>query len=148
MGGLLLVGVVFVIIGVSVLIAGGVALLKQARKSGSGLEATRRVVDLVSRVFNAGSAGVYCPVVECTTANGQRVRFESQFGTMPAAHRVGQSIAVRYDPSDPQKAEVDSATANWFAPGCMIAMGLGFLGMGIVFLVIGIVVLSNQSHVP
>ena len=144
MGALLLVGVLFTLIGVAVLIGGAVAAVKQARKSGRGVTATGTVVDLVSRVFNPGSAGVYCPVVDFTTATGQPVRFESQFGTMPASHRVGQSIAVRYDPADPQKAEVDSATANWFVPGCTIAMGLLFLVMGLVFVVIGIVVLANQ----
>ena len=144
MGALLLVGVLFVLIGIAVLISGAVGAVKQSRKASRGVAATGTVVDLVSRVFNPGSAGVYCPVVDFTTASGQPVRFESQFGTMPASHCVGQSIAVRYDPADPRKAEVDSATANWFVPGCTIAMGLMFLLMGSVFVVIGIVVLANQ----
>ena len=145
MGALLLVGVLFGLIGLAVLISGIVAAFKQSRKSASGVKATGTVVNLVSRVFNPGSAGVYCPVVDFTSATGQPVRFESQFGTMPASHRVGQTIAVRYDPADPQKAEVDSVTANWFVPGCTIAMGLGFVVMGLVFLVIGILALAGQS---
>jgi hypothetical protein len=110
----------------AVLIAGVIAGLKQSRKSASGMKATGTVVNLVSRVFNPGSVGVYCPVVEFTSATGQRVRFESQFGTMPASHHLGQTIAVRYDPADPQKAEVDSATANWFVPGARLPWDLGF----------------------
>lgn len=145
MGALLLVGILFGLIGVAVLIAGVMAAFKQSRKSASGTKATGTVVNLVSRVFNPGSAGVYCPVVEFTSATGQPVQFESQFGTMPASHHVGQSVAVRYDAADPQKAEVDSATANWFVPGCTIAMGLGFLAMALVFLVIGILALAGQS---
>ena len=141
---LLLIGVLFVLIGIAVLISGVVAAVKQSRRSAAGVKATGTVVDLVTRVFNPGSAGVYCPVVQFTTATGQPIRFESQFGTMPASHRVGQPIAVRYDPADPQKAEVDSATANWFVPGCTLAMGLLFLVMGSVFVVIGIVVLAGQ----
>ena len=144
MGALLLVGVVFVLIGVAVLISGVVAVVKQARKSGRGVKTTGTVVALEKRVFNPGSAGVYCPVVDFATVTGQRVRFESQFGTMPASRRVGQTVAVRYDPADPQKAEVDSATANWFVPGCTIAMGLAFLVMGVVFVVMGILVLAGQ----
>ncbi len=62
---------------------------------------------------------------------------------MPASHRVGQSIAVRYDTTDPQKAEVDSAMSRWLVPGCMVVMGLGFLGMGLVFLVIGTLALAS-----
>lgn len=145
MGALLLIGALFVLIGVAVLIGGVIGAVKQARKSAQGTTATGRVVDLVNRVFNPGSAGVYCPVVEFTTALGQPVRFESDLGTMPASHQVGQSIAVRYDPAEPQKAEVDSATSRWFVPGCTIIMGLGFLGMGLVFLVMAFLVLSSKS---
>ena len=146
MGALLLVGILFVLIGLSVLIGGVVAAVKQSRKAARSTAATGTVVDLVKRVFNPGSAGVYCPVVQFTTALGQPVRFESEFGTMPASHRVGQSVAVRYDAADPQKAEVDSATSRWLVPGCMIGMGIGFLVMGVVFLVIGIAVLAGQSQ--
>ncbi len=145
MGALLLIGVLFVLLGIAILISGAVTALKQVRKSRRGVATTGKVVDLVSRTFNPGSAGVYCPLVEFTTASGQPVRFESQFGTMPASHRVGQSIPVRYDPVDPQKAEVDSTTVNWFVPGCTIGMGLLFFVMGLVFVVIGIVVVANQS---
>ena len=100
---------------------------------------------MVRRAFNPGSAGVYCPLVDFTTAKGEPVRFESQFGTMPASHRVGQSVEVRYDPADPQKAKVDSATANWFVPGCTIAMGLAFLILGLVFLVVGVLVIGQSA---
>ena len=144
-GALLLIGILFVLIGLAVLIGGVVTAVKQSRKTARGATASGTVVDLVQRVFNPGSAGVYCPLVQFTTASGQPVRFESGFGTMPASHRVGQTIAVRYDPDDPQKAEVDSATSRWLVPGCMAAMGLGFLGMGVVFLVIGIAVLAGQQ---
>ena len=146
MGAFLLVGLLFVLIGVAVLIGGIVAAVKQARKSARGVAAKGTVVDLVRRVFNPGSAGVYCPVIDFATVTGQRVRFESQFGTMPASHRVGQTVVVRYDPADPQKAEVDSATANWFVPGCTIAMGLLFFAMGLVFVVIGILGLASQTQ--
>jgi uncharacterized membrane protein len=145
-GALLLVGLVFIIIGLAVLISGIIAAVKQKRKSARGVPATGTVVDLVRKTFNPGSAGVYCPVVQFTTGAGQLIRFESGFGTMPASHRVGQTIAVRYDLANPQSAEVDSATANWFVPGCTIAMGLFFLAMGLAFVVIGILMLASQPQ--
>ena len=143
MGALLLVGVLFVLIGFGVLIGGAVTAIKQSRQSAGRTAATGTVVDLVKRVFNPGSSGVYCPVVEFITSTGQVVRFESDFGTMPASHHVGQPIAVLYDPIDSQKANIDSVTARWLGPGIMILMGLGFLGMGLVFIVIGILVLAS-----
>lgn len=145
MGALLLVGVLFILIGIAVLIGGVVGAVKQSRESARRVAATGTVVDLAKRVINPGSAGVYCPTVDFTTAAGQTVRFESQFGTMPASHQVGQSVAVRYDPNNPQMAEVDSVTSRWLVPGCMIGMGVLFLGMGLVFMVIGIAVLAGSS---
>jgi Protein of unknown function (DUF3592) len=144
-GALLLVGLLFVLIGIAVLIGGVVGAVKQSRESARRVAATGIVVDLVTRVVNPGSAGIYCPTVDFTTAAGQTVRFQSEFGTMPASHQVGQSISVRYDPNNPQTAEVDSATSRWLVPGCMIGMGVLFLGMGLVFMVIGIVVLASAS---
>ncbi|MDQ2936796.1 MAG: DUF3592 domain-containing protein [Acidobacteriota bacterium] len=144
MGALLLIGVLFVLIGFAVLIGGVVAAVKQSRQSARNVSATGTVVDLVKRVINPGSGGVYCPVVDFATSTGHAVRFESQFGTMPATHRLGQKVEVRYDPANPQGAEIDSATSRWLVPGCMVAMGLGFLGMGLVFVVIGMIVLSSS----
>lgn len=145
MGALILIGLFFVLIGLAVLIGGAFSAVKQSRALARQVAGTGTVVDLVKRVINPGSGGVYCPVVEFTTAAGQAVRFESQFGTMPATHHVGQTIAVRYEVSDPQKAEVDSTTSRWLVPGCMIGMGLGFLVLGGVMVVIGILVLAGSS---
>jgi Protein of unknown function (DUF3592) len=145
-GALLLVGLVFIIIGLAVLISGIVAAVKQKRKSARGVAATGTVINLVKKIFNPGSAGVYCPVVQFTTGTGEQVQFESGFGTMPASYRVGQTIAVRYDRANPHSAEVDSATANWFVPGCTIAMGFLFFAMGLVFMVIGILMLASQPQ--
>lgn len=145
MGALILIGLLFILIGLAILIGGAVSAVKQSRESARRVAATGTVVDLVKRVFTARSGGVYCPVVEFTTAAGQVVRFESQFGTMPATHQVGQTIRVHYEVADPQKAEVDSVTSRWFVPGCMIGMGLLFFVLGGSLLVIGILVLARQQ---
>jgi hypothetical protein len=52
---------------------------------------------------------------------------------------------MRYDQADPQKAEIDSTTSRWLVPGCMIGMGLGFLGLGSVLMLMGIVVLTSSA---
>lgn len=145
MGALILIGLLFTLIGLAVLISGVVSAVKQSRALAQQVGTTGTVVELVKRVFNPGSSGVYCPVVEFTTAAGQDVRFESQFGTMPATHQVGQTVSVRYEVADPQKAEVDSTTSRWFVPGFMIVMGLGFLILGGLMFLIGILVLAGSS---
>jgi Protein of unknown function (DUF3592) len=145
-GALILIGLLFLLIGLAVLIYGALSAIKQSRELARQVSTTGSVVDLVKRVINPGSSGVYCPVVEFTTGAGHDVRFESQFGTMPATHQVGQRVAVRYEVTDPQKAEVDSATSRWFVPGCTIGMGLGFVVLGGSLFLIGILVLAGNSR--
>ena len=142
MAALLVLGVLFVLIALGVLASAAVMALKQARRFEHCVAATGTVVDLVKRFFTPGSGGVYCPVVEFTTAEGQAVRFESANGTMPASHQLGQPIAVRYDPADPQRAEVDSTSARWLVPGIIIGIGAVFLLMGVFFVAIGLLLLN------
>ncbi len=63
------------------------------------------------REFGTSSAGVFHPVVEFQV-NGQTYRFESVFGARPAPNKVGDTVKVKYDPANPQNAEVDSVLSN------------------------------------
>jgi Protein of unknown function (DUF3592) len=143
---LVLIGLLFVFLGIAVLISGVVTAMRQSRQTARDSKVKGTVVGLERRVINPGSAGVYCPVVEFVTAAGQRVRFESEFGSMPPSHRVGQTVDVHYDPTDVDKAEVDSATTRWLAPGCMSAMGLLFVLLGSALFVAGVLVLIVSSR--
>jgi len=98
----------FIIAGImAFLIAGGcfigclVAVIRQYQNRKGSLSTSGEVVGLEKRIFNPGSAGVYCPTVEFTTANGAMVRFESSFGTMPASNKVGDHVKVFYRPEKP-----------------------------------------------
>lgn len=84
------------------------------------------MVDLERRIIQAGSLGIYCPVVEFTAPSGENVRFVSEFGSLPASHRVGQSVKVRYDALNTEKAEVDSGASRWLVPAIMIGIGVIF----------------------
>jgi hypothetical protein len=94
------------------------------------------VVGLQKQVFNPGTSGIYCPTVEFTTASGERVQFQSSFGTMPASHKVGQTVKVLYDPHKPDAAEIDSGLSNWFVPGCLAAFAIGAFVFSVMFLVL------------
>ncbi len=69
----------------------------------------------------------YHPVVEFVVADGSRQRFESQVGTNPASHVVGEEVAVLYDPNNPKKAIINGLFENFLGP---VVMGLfaGFFG--------------------
>jgi hypothetical protein len=116
------------------LVVGAVwAYFSQQRKMQSRVATTGTVVELTRQTTTRGY--ILCPVVEFTVPSGEKIRFTSEFGSRPAGHTVGQTVAVRYDPADPQKAEIESTMSRWLVPLILIFMGvvacclaLGFLG--------------------
>jgi hypothetical protein len=115
------------------------AYFKQQRQMESRVAAVGTVVELTTQVTARGS--IICPVVEFTASSGDKIRFTSDFGSRPAGHKVGQSVNVRYDAADPQKAEIESAMNLWLIPLILVLMGaiaccltiafLGFYALGI-----------------
>ena len=103
---------------------GGAALtyFRQWRTMQSRVPATGIVVELTRISGNRGY--IFCPVVEFAIPSGEKFKFTSQFGTSPASHTIGQTVAVRYDPADPQKAEVESDMSLWLAPLILVFMGV------------------------
>ena len=84
------------------------------------------------RVRGIGRNAQSVPTLEFRTAGGDLQRAESLMGSGFQGFEVGQTIAVRYDPSDPSKAEVDSFAVLW---------GLALLrtGFAALFLLMGCV---------
>ena len=110
------------------------ALIRQRRQQARSTSTSGVVVELQKRVFNPGSAGVYCPTVEFRTGSGQVVRFESSFGTMPATHSLGQAVKVFYNPQEPSTADIDSGLSNWLVPGCLLAFAVLGVFFSVMFL--------------
>jgi hypothetical protein len=129
--------------------AAGLALLggaiwtyfSQKRKMEDRIAAVGIVVELTTRATASGRADMICPIVEFPVPPGRKIRFTSEFGSRPAGHKIGQSVNVRYDPADPQQAEIESAMNLWLAPvilvfmggiaGCLAVAFLGFYGFGV-----------------
>ena len=120
----LLMGICF---GISALgLLGGAlwAYFKQQRQMEKRVAAIGTVVELTSRVTASGRANIICPVVEFPVPSGETIRFTSDFGSLPARHKIGQSVNIRYDPVDPQKAEIESAMNLWLIPLILVFMGV------------------------
>ena len=130
---LLVLSLISGLLAIGCLAAGIVVLIKQSRKDTTANKTSGMVVDLQKRIFNPGSGGVYCPTIEFKTTSGETVRFESSFGTMPASHKIGESIKIRYDQNDPHKAEVDSRWTNWLYPGCLLVFAGGAFVFSVIF---------------
>lgn len=112
------------------------AFVKQQRTMSDRVEATGTVVGLTRTATTSGRSTIICPVVEFTTPSGQEIRFTSEFGSLPAKHTIGQSVNIRYDAADPQKAEIDSAMSLWLVPLILIFMGVIACCMALVFLAV------------
>lgn len=110
------------------------AYFSQQRKLERRVAAAGTVVELTTRATTSGRASIICPVVEFTATSGEKIRFTSDFGSRPAGHKVGQSVNVRYDPDDPQKAEIDSAMNLWLIPLILVFMGVVACCLAVTFL--------------
>jgi len=131
------------LIALGCLLSGVNTLFKQRRKQVVSLSASGVILELQKRVFNPGSAGVYCPVVEFKTGSGEVVRFESSFGTMPATHKVGQVVKVLYDPKEPRSAEIESGLSKWLVPGFLLVFAALALFFSVVFLGLHFLIASS-----
>jgi hypothetical protein len=122
------------------------AYFSRQHKEKSWAPAAGTVVELTSRSTTSGRASIICPVVEFTAPSGEKIRFTSDFGSLPARHQIGQSINVRYDPVDPQKAEVESYMNLWLTPLILVFMGIFACCLAVVFL--GVYRLGPSSFGP
>lgn len=103
---------------------------------------------LLSGCVNVSPSGdVWTTKTARRTGNGQPLPvadgnsvvdfYISNFGTRPASHRIGQTVSVRYDPADPQKAEVDSGLSLLLVPGILFGMGVAACCLGSFFAAFG-----------
>lgn len=109
------------------------AFFRQREKNMKGITTTGTVMELTREVMNPGSPGVYCPIVEFSLPSGEKITFTSSYGTRPASHKIGQSVTVRYDPDNPQSADIDSTVSFWLFPGILTFMGVLACCLGFFF---------------
>ena len=108
--------------------------LKQRRIMQGRVSTTGIVVELAQRTTASVRGYVSCPVVEFSIPSGEKIKFTSDFGSFPASNKIGDTVKVRYDVADPQKAEVDSSMSVWLAPLILVFFGLIACCLGVAFL--------------
>ena len=129
------------------LIGGAVwAYFKQQQTLESRVATTGTVVELTDRITASGRASMICPVIEFTVPAGEKIRFTSEFGSRPAGHKIGQSVNVRYDAADPQKAEIESTMNRWLVPLILAFMSMVACCLAVSFL--GVYFLTGPSVAP
>ncbi|GAB4581641.1 MAG: hypothetical protein Fur0022_43900 [Anaerolineales bacterium] len=117
----------------AILIGGGYIAYNNYQLRTTGASTIGTVIRLDESSDDSGTA--YSPVFQYQV-NGQTYEFESQNATNPPTHRVGDQDTIYYDPTNPEKAQVDSFFDMWLAPSLLICVGSG----GVIATNIGVLV--------
>ena len=96
------------------------------------------IIDLVkvySHMVNGGEVYMYLPIVEFHLSGSKEdiVRFQSKTYRYKDTFKVGDSVKVRYDKNNVQRAEIDDFSANWGTTVFLCSMGF----ISIFFIVLG-----------
>jgi len=118
-----IVGKVFIILGVVAFIASAVLATIEAYGPRTAA-ASGKIV-----------AAEYYPLVEFSTDDGTVIRFTN--AVRSSFWGIGDSVAVAYDPANPNNASIDGFAGRWFLSGLSGLIGGAFLLMGIVLTVLG-----------
>lgn len=79
----------------------------------------------------------FAPVFEFDDADGERVRVYSRSFSYPPVAQVGDTIAVLYDPEEPEDARTDTFFAKWGVPliaGIFASLWFGGCLVGVLLL--------------
>ncbi|MFD9069337.1 DUF3592 domain-containing protein [Streptomyces lasiicapitis] len=79
------------------------------------------------RVNNESAA---YPVVEFTSADGQRRTFRDSTGSKPPAYEEGERVEVLYRSDSPEDARINGFASLWLLPLIFGGIGLVFAGIG------------------
>ncbi len=118
-----IVGKVFIILGIVLLVASAVLATIEAYGP--------RTATAPAKIVAAG----YYPLIEFSTGDGTVIRFTN--AVRSAFWGIGDSVAVAYDPANPNNASIDGFAGRWFLSGLSGLIGGAFLLIGIVLSVLG-----------
>jgi hypothetical protein len=127
-------GAVCILVGLGFLASALRIYLRRKRFLAAAQRAVGTVVDV--RVSGVGRNRVSFPVFEFRTPEGTVRRSESLMGSGFGGFKVGETVAVRYDPSDPARAEVDTFAVLWGLTILRAGFAFIFLLMGTIAIVV------------
>lgn len=97
-------------LGALAMVWAGLAYRSQRRFLSRSLQAIAVVQSLRAEKFQTGGT-MYFPIIQFTTSAGVDVTTECR--TTQSGVRVGQRIAVLYEPNDPKNVEINAFWSHW-----------------------------------
>jgi hypothetical protein len=122
-------GLIFLVAGAGLLVGCFFATARTRRFLANAREAQAEVVALQQRL-GTGQERSYYPVLRYRTQEGSTQEVVSNVGSNPPRYKEGDSVAVLYDPAQPDNVRIHTAFNVWAFP-----LMLG--GIGVIFLVVG-----------
>ncbi len=123
-----IVGTIFSCVGVGLLALTFYLYTQQVNFMKQAIPAQGTVSDLS---LGGEDNDVYFPSITFKSKEGELIHFTSNVGSNPPSHRVGETVEILYDPSDPNKAQINDTFELWLAP-----IITGFIGA--IFTLIGL----------
>lgn len=122
--------VVFLVVGIGMLV-GFTLTYRQSRAFVAGAErANGEVIDVEYNRRPGDSTGMYCPVFQFMTKDGQKIRVRSKIRSSSSSYHRGDQVAVLYDPKSPENASIQSFWDLYFLPIVFGLIGVGFTTAG------------------
>jgi len=106
-----LIGLVCFVLGVFAVVWAVLAYRSERRFLSKALRATGVVQSLKAERMERST--VYFPVIRFTTAAGANITATSS-SSKSEGYPIGQTIAILYDPSDPNNLQIDAGWSRWF----------------------------------
>ncbi len=112
------IGIIFSIIGIVVTCKRVMFLFRAERTVGEIIEVEARMKTQKGRTRT-----YYYPKATFTAKDKTHYEIVSNIGYGKCIHQVGQFIAVRYDPANPEKAILGGTLALWGLPTALLILG-------------------------
>jgi hypothetical protein len=121
------VGVTFLFIGLITQGVAGYAAIRTGQWLSSSVETTGKVTDHESRRSRKGRT--IAERVTFADPEGVEHEFVSSMSTS-SPFAIGSPVPVRFDPTNPNVAAINTPFRNWFIPGLLGTIGLVFALIG------------------
>ncbi len=123
------IGIILLVAGVGLGVAGLVSRSRTQRFVDSALQAQAEVTGLQQRRGNKNTL-LYHPVLRFTTQQGSQHEVVSPVGSNPAPYKPGDTVTVLYNPARPEEVRIHTFLQVWLFP---LVLG----GLGVIFLLVG-----------
>lgn len=129
---LTIIGPIFLVVGLGLLVGSFGAYSRTKRFLSAAREARAEVVGMDERHGGSSQSRAYHPILRYRTQEGVTKEIVSSVGSNPPRYKKGDTVAVLYDPANPDDMRIHSFGSVWIVP-----MILAFVG--VIFIVVGTV---------